>query len=136
MKIKKTITAVLLFGLVMGGLAAGVLSSQMPLKVIAAPPAQGGDDTDETGDVDGPGDVEDDDANEANEAEEAVSPDQANITTDDAKAAAEAAYPGTKALEVELEREKGVIAYEVELDNGLEVLINPANGDLLGGDAD
>lgn len=130
MKLKKTIAAVLLFGLVIGGLAVGVLSSQMPLNANAAPPAQGGDDADEAGDV------EDNDGDEAGEAEEAVSPTQANITPDEAKAAAEAAYPGTKALEVELEKERGMIAYEVELDNGLEVLIDPANGDLLGVDTD
>lgn len=134
MKINKTIViAVLLFGLLMGGLAAGVLLSQRPLDVNAAPPAQ--EPTTEAEDVDQAGDVEDNDGNEAGETEETVPPDQADITADEAKAAAEAAYPGTKAVEVELERENGVTAYEVGLDNGLEVLINPANGDVLGVDA-
>jgi uncharacterized membrane protein YkoI len=134
MKINKTIViAVLLFGLLMGGLAAGVLLSQQPLDVNAAPPAQ--EPATEAEDVDQAGDVEDNDGNEAGETEETVPPDQADITAGEAKAAAEAAYPGTKAVEVELERENGVTAYEVGLDNGLEVLINPANGDVLGVDA-
>lgn len=131
MKINKTVAiVVLLLGLLIGGLAGGLLLSQMPLNAIAAPPSQGGDDT---GAAD---DGEDGDANETGEAEEAVSPAQAGITADQAKAAAEAAYPGTKARRVELEGENGVTAYEVELDNGLEVLVNAANGDLLGVDAD
>ena len=127
MKINKTIAiAVLLLGLLIVGLAGGLLFTQIPLNAVAAPPAQGGDDTDTAGEVEG------DDGNEASEAEEAVSPAQAGITADEAKAAAEKAYPGTKALEVELEEENGVVAYEVGLDNGLEVRINPANGDVLG----
>lgn len=131
MKINKTVAiGVLLLGLLIGGLAGGVLLNQLLLTASAAPPAQGGDDS---GAVD---DGEDGDANEAGEAEEAVSPAQAGITAGQAKAAAEAAYPGAKARRVELERENGVTAYEVELDNGLEVLVDAANGDLLGVDAD
>ena len=46
--------------------------------------------------------------------------------------AAEAANPGTTALDVELENENGALVYEVELDNGLEVMIDAANGNILG----
>lgn len=129
MKINKTlIIVVVLLGLLVGGLGAGVFLSQQPRSVNAAPQAQ-----DEADDVDEAGDVEDDDGNEANEAEEAnVSPDQAGITTDEAKAAAEAAYSGAKAVAVELEKENGQVIYEVELDNGLEVIVDAGNGDILG----
>jgi hypothetical protein len=126
MKRKKSIAAVLLVGLVIGGLAIGVLSSRLPLKVNAARPAQGGDHANEAGQVG------DDDGDEAGEAEESVSPTLANITPAEARAAAEAAYPGTKALKVELMKENGLIAYEVELDNGLELLIDHTNGSFLG----
>ena len=50
---------------------------------------------------------------------------------DEARAATEAASPGTKALEVELENENGTIVYEVELDNGLDVPVDTANGNIL-----
>jgi hypothetical protein len=125
MKINKTIAiAVLLFGLLIGGLVGGgiIFSQNMP-DVNAAPPAQepSGDEANEA-----------DEADEADETEETVSPDQAAITADEAKAAAEAAYPGAKAREVELENEGGQIAYEVELDNGIEVLVDPADGSVLG----
>ena len=131
MKRKKSIAAVLLIGLVISGLAIGVLSSQMPLKANAARPAQVRDEADKAGQV-----KEDDDDDEAGEAEVSVSPALADITPAEAAAAAEAAYPGAKALEVELEKENGLIAYEVELDNGLELLIDHSNGNVLGIDAD
>src|SRR5688500_4038941 len=128
MKINKTIAiAILLLGLLAGGLVAGIFLSQRPSSVNAAPPAQEANDTDEAGEV------EDEDGNEADEAEEAnVSPDQTGITADEAKAAAEAAHSGTKAVAVELERENGQVIYEVELDNGLEVVVDAGNGDILG----
>ena len=125
MQINKTIAiAVVLLGLLVGGLGAGVFLSQRPLSVNAAPPAQEGNDTDEAGEVE--------DGNEAGEAEEAVSPDQAGITADEAKAAAEAAYSGAKAVAVELENENSQVIYEVELDNGLEVIVDAGNGEVLG----
>ena len=54
------------------------------------------------------------------------------ITADEAKAAALEAYPGTNAVEVELERENGTLVYEVELDNGLEVAVDANDGTILG----
>jgi uncharacterized membrane protein YkoI len=116
MKINKTIViAIVLFGLLISGLGTGVLLTQRPLSVNAAPPAQEDNDTDEAGDV------EDNGGDEAGEPEEAVSPDQGSITADEAKAAAEATYSGAKA-----------VAVEVKLDNGLEVIVDAGNGDILG----
>jgi uncharacterized membrane protein YkoI len=129
MKINKFIvTIVLLLGLLVGSLGAGVFLSQWYLSANAAPPAQE-DDTDDAGDV------EDDDTNEPDDADEdSVSPDQAGITADQAKAAAEAANSGAKALEADLENENGALIYEVELDNGLEVQVDANNGNILGAD--
>jgi uncharacterized membrane protein YkoI len=125
MKINKTIAiVVILLGLLLGGLGVGLFLSQQPGSVNAAPPAQEGDDVDEVDEIE--------DEDEADEAEEVVSPAQAGITADEAKAAAEAAYSGAKAVAVELERENGQVIYEVELDNGLEVILDAANGDILG----
>jgi hypothetical protein len=88
--------------------------TQRLLSVNAAPPAREDNDTDEAGGVE-------DDGDETGETEEAVSPDQGSITADEAKAAAEAAYSGAKA-----------VAVEVKLDNGLEVIVDAGNGDILG----
>ncbi len=129
MKINKTIAiVVVLVGLLVGSLGAGVFLSQRPLSVNEAPSAQEGNATDEAGDV------EDDNGDEANGADEA--PDQTDITADEARAAAKAANPGTKALEVELENENGTLVYEVELDNGLEVMVDAANGNIMGTERD
>jgi uncharacterized membrane protein YkoI len=35
-----------------------------------------------------------------------------------------------------LEKENGQLIYEVELDNGLEVIVDPDNGDILGSEQD
>ena len=124
MKINKIIAiVVMLLGLLANSLGAGVFLSQGPPSVYSAPPAQEDNDTDDAGDV------KDDDGDGTN-----VSPDQTGITPDEAKAAAEAANPGAKALNVDLENENGTILYEVELDNGLEVMVDTANGNVLGND--
>jgi len=121
----------ILIMLMIGGLVAGALLSQTPLSVNAAPSAQ------EDNDTHGAGDVEYDDGNEANEDDEANgSLDQTGITADEARAAAEAAHPGTRGLEVELENENGTLVYEVQLDNGLEVMVDAANGSILGTERD
>jgi uncharacterized membrane protein YkoI len=54
------------------------------------------------------------------------------ITPDEAKAAALEAYPGTNAVEVELERGNSTLIYEVGLDNGLEVAVDANTGAVLG----
>jgi len=55
----------------------------------------------------------------------------ATVSADQAKAAAEAANPGTKAIKVELDNENGVLVYSVELDNGLDVKVDAGNGAIL-----
>ncbi len=55
----------------------------------------------------------------------------AGISSDDAKAVAEAANPGSTALQVELDNENGVLVYSVELNNGLEVKVDAGNGTIL-----
>jgi uncharacterized membrane protein YkoI len=116
----------ILIMLMVGGLITGVFSSQRSHPVHAATPAQEDYDTAEADDVE-------ENRIEANEADEnAVLSDQASISAEEAMAAAEAANPGAKALEAELENENGVLVYEVELDNGLEVMVDAANGNILG----
>jgi uncharacterized membrane protein YkoI len=83
MKINKTIaTAVLLFGLLMGGLAAGVLYSQKPLDANAAPPAQQGTTCVDDDDVQHEAENEADDDTEADacpEEDEANEADTDNV---------------------------------------------------------
>ncbi|MGC8960520.1 MAG: PepSY domain-containing protein [Chloroflexia bacterium] len=55
----------------------------------------------------------------------------ATISAEQAKAAAEAANPGAKAVKVELDDENGVLVYSVELDNGLDVKVDAGNGAIL-----
>jgi len=54
------------------------------------------------------------------------------ITAGEAKAAVLDAYPGTSAVEVELESENGAPVYEVELNNRLEVAVDADTGAVLG----
>ena len=77
---------------------------------------------------------QDENENEAgeNDDDNATPPANTPITAEQAKAIAEEANPGTSALEVEYEREGGSEHFEVELDNGLEVLINPTTGEIVG----
>lgn len=49
------------------------------------------------------------------------------ITADQAKAIVESAYPGKAVTEVEPD-DAGRNAYEVELDNGLEVIVDASTG--------
>jgi uncharacterized membrane protein YkoI len=55
----------------------------------------------------------------------------ATVTPEQAKAAALKAYPGTTVVEVELENENGAVVYEVELSNGMDVIVDPGNGMVL-----
>lgn len=59
-----------------------------------------------------------------------------SITAEEAKAAVLAVYPTANVVEVELERENGVLAYEVELDTGLEVSVDANSGAILGTEQD
>jgi hypothetical protein len=61
----------------------------------------------------------------------AASAQQTQLTPDEAKAAAEAVSPGATATDVDLEREGGKDVYEVQLDNGMEVELDAATGEIL-----
>jgi len=73
---------------------------------------------------------ETEDSDRAEEAEDVPSAATA-LTADDAQAIAEAANPGAAALEVEFELEDGVESWEVELDNGQEILVDANSGEIL-----
>jgi uncharacterized membrane protein YkoI len=129
MKINRTTTiAVVLVGLLVGGLSTWVFLSERSQSEGVTPSAQEGEASDESGDL------EDDNRDDTDEAD--VTPDRAGITAEVARAAAEAGNPGTKALDVELENENGTLVYEVELDNGLEVIVDAGNGKILGTERD
>lgn len=59
---------------------------------------------------------------------------QAKISQADAEAAALAGNPGTKVVKSELDNENGSLVYSVELDNGLEVVVDAGNGAILATD--
>ena len=61
----------------------------------------------------------------------AASAQQTQLTPDEAKAAAEAVSPGSAATGVSLEREGSKDVYEVQLDNGMEVELDAATGEIL-----
>ncbi|MFC1924571.1 PepSY domain-containing protein [Chloroflexota bacterium] len=66
------------------------------------------------------------------EAEEAIAlRELAMITADDAVTAAESAYHGAVATQVELDNENGAVVYSVELDNGVDVKVDAGNGGIL-----
>jgi uncharacterized membrane protein YkoI len=66
------------------------------------------------------------------ETEEAVAlQSRATITSTQAEAAALTANPGTTATDTELDNEDGFLVYSVELDNGIEVKVDPGNGKVL-----
>lgn len=53
---------------------------------------------------------------------------EATISFADAEAIALEANPGTRIIDTELEKENGVLIYEVELSNGKEVEIDASTG--------
>lgn len=71
--------------------------------------------------------------NEANEANESVGQQgEVKITPDQAQAAVLAANPGATALEVKLEKGNGAqLVYEVKLNNGVVVYVDPNSGQIL-----
>lgn len=56
---------------------------------------------------------------------------QAKISSDEAKAAALAANPGTTVVKAELDNENGALVYSVELSNGSDVKVDAGNGAIL-----
>jgi uncharacterized membrane protein YkoI len=97
------------------------------------------DDVDDAEDADDLDDVQDevedesDDANEPDKADE-IAPASTGITSDDARAIAQEAYPGATVLEIEFDRAGGVEIFEAELDNGSDVRIDAHTGEILGTD--
>ena len=55
----------------------------------------------------------------------------AKITAEQAMAAAQAAYPGSKVQKVELENENGCLVFSVKLSNGLEVKVDAGTAAVL-----
>mgnify|MGYP000454026272 CR=1 FL=1 len=80
------------------------------------------------------GDENDDDDDDA--AESAALQELATISAADAEAAALADSPGATVIETELDKENGQVVYEVELDNGTEVIVDAADGTVLGTEID
>jgi len=152
-KMNQTIAiALLLSGLLAGCQGTNVLSSVRPLAVNAAPALQPAttctDDNDmqdeaenEADDATEAAECEAGEANEASEANEADDADdagalqgQTGISADQAQAIVEATNPGANTLAVELDRVNengGAVIYEIELDNGLDVQVDAANGNIL-----
>jgi hypothetical protein len=58
----------------------------------------------------------------------------ATISSDEAKGAAEAAYPGATALKVTLSNENWSLVYSVEMSNGLDVKVDAGNATVLQAD--
>jgi uncharacterized membrane protein YkoI len=76
------------------------------------------------------------DANEASEANgqdqpDEVAPAKTGVTSAEAQAIVEAANPGATALAVEFDREGGRDLWEVELDNGVDVVVDASSGAIL-----
>lgn len=151
MKINRTLgVTVVVVGLLLGGLAAGALLSPKPVNVNAAPPAQQGstEETNEANDNETGGEVNDtseaaepQSGNEANESqaldevdENAALQSQTSLTADEAKVIAEQANPGAKATDIELDQaneSSGAVVYDVELDNGVNILVDANSGAIL-----
>ena len=55
----------------------------------------------------------------------------AEITQDEAVEAAQTAHPDASAVEAELSVENGYLVYEVELDNGVELIVDAGTGEIL-----
>jgi uncharacterized membrane protein YkoI len=137
MKTNKRIAgAVIGAGLLLGSLGSGFVLAQgstpsAPPAVVQAAPQQETGPDDQVQEPSYPGSVLLDQAQyeDMSEADEATAlQGKAAINADAAKAAAEAANPGTTAVKVELDNENGVLVYSVELDSGLDVKVDAGNG--------
>jgi len=67
----------------------------------------------------------------ADSSEAAALQGKATISAADAKAAALAANPGASVVNTELDEEQGVVVYNVELDDGSDVMVDAADGTIL-----
>lgn len=150
---KRFATILLLVGLLVGGLVAGITLTGNPAPAAAqstdacvedddsqeAPETNVVDDVQEEVEC-GPQDEneadEADEANEADEASEVVPADWTGLSLDKAKAIAVGANPGTAVVEADFEQEGGTAAYEVELDNGVDLTIDALSGEILSSESD
>lgn len=160
MKLNKRFASILLLvGLLVGGLVAGITLAGKPAAASAQSTDACAQDDDsqevaetedldnvqeevECGGQDGNEADEASEADEANEADEAASGEQdeqdavipadwTGLTLDEAKAIAESANSGAAVLDAEFEQEGGSATYEVELDNGVDVTIDALTGDII-----
>jgi len=126
-------------GLLLGSLGAGMVLAQGPSPT-GSPPANTGTPQEETGSNSGlqapsysgsitVSQAQHEGVSEANEATALQG--QATITASDAEKAALAANPGSTVAKTELDNENGVLAYSVELSNGMDVKVDAGNGQVL-----
>ena len=67
---------------------------------------------------------------------ENIAPSALNITDTQARDAVTAAYPDATIQSLDLDAESGTLVYDAELDNGTEVMVDAATGDVLGVEQD
>jgi len=136
MKLNKRIAGAVMGAslLLSAGLGSGIAMAQAPSERTAVAPQQTAGPNDQMMEPSYSGSitVPQDQATGQSEADEAAALQSlTKITADQAKAAAEAANPGTTAVKVELDNENGVLVYSVELSNGLDVKVDAGNGQIL-----
>jgi len=138
---KRVASVVMLAGLLVGSLGAGLALTGKPGAAAAAPaqqtqpvdsPADGDEDARQDPAYTGSVPVDEAQTDGMSEADEAAAlQGKAAISADEAKAAAEAANPGAKTVKVELDNENGYLVYSVELDNGLDVKVDAGDASVL-----
>ena len=67
---------------------------------------------------------------------ENIEPGMLNITDTQAREAVMQAYPDATITEVELDAESGTIVYDVGIDDGSEIMVDAATGEVLGVEED
>lgn len=72
----------------------------------------------------------------ANGEIENIEPGMLNITDTQAREAVMQAYPDATITEVELDAESGTIVYDVGIDDGSEIMVDAATGEVLGVEED
>jgi uncharacterized membrane protein YkoI len=122
-------------GLLIGSVFAGAVLTNRTQRVSAAPAVQTGpglaiEDGTNDGETADDGQAIEDGTNDG-----AVAP-AGSISTEQAGAAALAANPGTTVKSIEVDNEDGGSAFEVLLDNGLEIKIDALSGQILATEQD
>ena len=85
----------------------------------------------ETEDESGNGDANEEQESGEQDLSDEIIPTTSGISSEEAQAIAESAYPGASTLNVEFDREWGREIWEVELDNGLDVQVDANTGEIL-----